>query len=67
MSQSSNATGMASSVELALDAFRRGEPVCVHDADDREGETDLIYPAGRSHRMPLPECETMRVASSVSH
>lgn len=46
MSQSSNATGMASSVELALDAFRRGEPVCVHDADDREGETDLIYPAG---------------------
>ena len=36
---------MASSVERAVEAFRRGEPVCVHDADDREGETDLIYPA----------------------
>ena len=32
-------------VERALDAFRRGEPVLVHDADDREGETDLLYPA----------------------
>jgi 3,4-dihydroxy 2-butanone 4-phosphate synthase len=33
------------SVEDAVDAFRRGEPVLVHDADDREGETDLLYPA----------------------
>jgi 3,4-dihydroxy 2-butanone 4-phosphate synthase len=30
----------------AVEAFRRGEPVLVHDAADREGETDLIYPAG---------------------
>ncbi|MFC4988554.1 3,4-dihydroxy-2-butanone-4-phosphate synthase [Saliphagus infecundisoli] len=30
----------------ALEAFAAGEPVCVHDAEDREGETDLIYPAG---------------------
>ncbi|GAB3689162.1 3,4-dihydroxy-2-butanone-4-phosphate synthase [Salinarchaeum chitinilyticum] len=29
----------------AVAAFRAGEPVCVHDADDREGETDLFYPA----------------------
>jgi 3,4-dihydroxy 2-butanone 4-phosphate synthase len=27
-------------------AFRAGDPVCIHDADDREGETDLVYPAG---------------------
>ena len=35
----------AASVERALDAFRAGEPVCVHDFADREGETDIIYPA----------------------
>jgi 3,4-dihydroxy 2-butanone 4-phosphate synthase len=33
-------------VERALAAFQAGEPVCIHDADDREGETDLVYPAG---------------------
>jgi 3,4-dihydroxy 2-butanone 4-phosphate synthase len=46
VSRSSNATGAASRLDRALDAFRRGEPVCIHDADDREGETDLVYPAG---------------------
>ena len=30
----------------AIAAFARGDPVLVHDAADREGETDLIYPAG---------------------
>ncbi|AGB16840.1 3,4-dihydroxy-2-butanone 4-phosphate synthase [Halovivax ruber XH-70] len=35
----------ANALERAIDAFSRGEPVCVHDAADREGETDLIYPA----------------------
>ncbi|MFB6106573.1 MAG: 3,4-dihydroxy-2-butanone-4-phosphate synthase [Halobacteriaceae archaeon] len=42
-------TGEAA-VEAALDravaAFRAGDPVLVHDFDDREAETDLIYPAG---------------------
>jgi 3,4-dihydroxy 2-butanone 4-phosphate synthase len=33
-------------VGAAIDAFRRGRPVCIHDAADREGETDLVYPAG---------------------
>jgi len=33
-------------VEAAVAAFRRDEPVLVHDADDREGETDILYPAG---------------------
>ena len=42
MSRSSSA---AASVEDAIDAFRRGDPVLVHDAADREGETDLVYPA----------------------
>jgi 3,4-dihydroxy 2-butanone 4-phosphate synthase len=36
----------AGSVERAVEAVRRGDPVLVHDAADREGETDLIYPAG---------------------
>jgi 3,4-dihydroxy 2-butanone 4-phosphate synthase len=34
------------SVARAVAAFRRGEPVLVHDAADREGETDIVYPAG---------------------
>lgn len=33
-------------LEQALETFRSGGPVLVHDADDREGETDLLYPAG---------------------
>ncbi|MFC6905648.1 3,4-dihydroxy-2-butanone-4-phosphate synthase [Halalkalicoccus tibetensis] len=34
------------SAQRAIEAFREGSPVLIHDADDREGETDLIYPAG---------------------
>ncbi|SEW20597.1 3,4-dihydroxy-2-butanone-4-phosphate synthase [Halobacterium jilantaiense] len=41
MSKSSNATAVASAVA----AFRDGDPVLVHDAADREGEVDLVYPA----------------------
>ncbi|MFB6123426.1 MAG: 3,4-dihydroxy-2-butanone-4-phosphate synthase [Haloferacaceae archaeon] len=33
-------------VSRAVAAFRAGDPVLVHDFDDREGETDLLYPAG---------------------
>ena len=33
-------------VARAVAAFRRGDPVLVHDAADREGETDIVYPAG---------------------
>ena len=32
-------------VEAAVEGFRRGEPVLIHDFDDREGEVDLVYPA----------------------
>ncbi|AHG04846.1 3,4-dihydroxy-2-butanone 4-phosphate synthase [Halobacterium sp. DL1] len=41
MSKSGNVTA----VERAVAAFRDGEPVLVHDAADREGEVDLVYPA----------------------
>jgi 3,4-dihydroxy 2-butanone 4-phosphate synthase len=41
----STATASAT-VDQAVDALRRGDPILVHDAADREGEVDLIYPAG---------------------
>jgi len=36
---------LSADVTAALEAFRAGDPVLVHDFDDREGETDLLYPA----------------------
>jgi 3,4-dihydroxy 2-butanone 4-phosphate synthase len=36
----------ADAVGAAIEAFGQGRPVCIHDAADREGETDLVYPAG---------------------
>jgi 3,4-dihydroxy 2-butanone 4-phosphate synthase len=45
VSRSSERTGTAATVDRAIDAFARGQPVCIHDAADREGETDLVYPA----------------------
>ncbi|QFU81275.1 3,4-dihydroxy-2-butanone-4-phosphate synthase [Natronorubrum aibiense] len=48
----SNATGdgdttpsTTDAFETTLEALRAGEPILVHDAADREGETDLIYHA----------------------
>lgn len=35
-----------SRLDRAVAAFRAGEPVLIHDSADREGETDLVYPAG---------------------
>jgi 3,4-dihydroxy 2-butanone 4-phosphate synthase len=32
-------------VAAARAAFGRGEPVLIHDAADREGEVDIVYPA----------------------
>jgi 3,4-dihydroxy 2-butanone 4-phosphate synthase len=34
-----------STVAEAAAAFREGEPVLIHDFADREGETDIVYPA----------------------
>ena len=45
MSRSDNMHQTTSGIDAALAAFRAGEPVLVHDAADREGETDLVYPA----------------------
>ena len=35
---------MESHVEAAVEAFRQGKPVCLFDAENREGETDLLFP-----------------------
>lgn len=45
MSQSSNSTVAGQRFDDAVAAFRAGEPVLIHDAADREGEVDLVYPA----------------------
>ena len=45
MSQSSNTTRADRGVEAALTEFAAGNPVLIHDAADREGEIDLVYPA----------------------
>ena len=38
-------SGIETEIERALAAFRSGGPVLVYDFNDREGETDIIYPA----------------------
>ncbi len=43
MSRQSNVRG--NGVDAAVEAFQRNDPVCLHDAANREGETDLVYPA----------------------
>jgi 3,4-dihydroxy 2-butanone 4-phosphate synthase len=45
MSQSSNTAQPKRGVDDAVAAFAAGQPVLVHDAADREGEVDLVYPA----------------------
>jgi len=41
----SSTTDTVDSVAAARAAFARGEPVLIHDAADREGEVDIVYPA----------------------
>ncbi|MFW6436979.1 MAG: 3,4-dihydroxy-2-butanone-4-phosphate synthase [Halococcoides sp.] len=36
----------ATRLDAAIEAFAAGDPVLIHDAADREGEVDLVYPAG---------------------
>jgi len=43
MSRSSDQS--VSTAEDAIAAFARGQPILIHDAADREGEVDLVYPA----------------------
>jgi len=42
MTQSANTQA---AVEAAIEAFGHGQPVLIHDFADREGETDIVYPA----------------------
>lgn len=37
--------GIDQNMDRALRDFQLGKPILVHDFDDREGETDLIFPA----------------------
>ncbi len=49
MSETTDMSGRSTGVaafDRALEALAAGEPILVHDAADREGETDLIYHAG---------------------
>lgn len=46
MSKSTEARRFTADIKNAIRAFHRGGPVLIHDADEREGETDLVYPAG---------------------
>lgn len=41
----SSTTDAVDAVAAAEAAFARGEPVLIHDAADREGEVDIVYPA----------------------
>ena len=36
---------MEARVQLAIQAFNQGLPVCLFDSEKREGETDLLFPA----------------------
>ncbi|QSG12007.1 3,4-dihydroxy-2-butanone 4-phosphate synthase [Halapricum desulfuricans] len=46
MSTSNETSGGSTSIDHAIAAFLDGDPILVHDAADREGETDIVYPAG---------------------
>ncbi|MFB6163264.1 MAG: 3,4-dihydroxy-2-butanone-4-phosphate synthase [Halococcoides sp.] len=43
---SSTDGGDSPGLDRAIAAFAAGDPVLIHDAADREGEVDLVYPAG---------------------
>ncbi len=43
--QSDTADATRTAVDDAIAAFSAGEPVLIHDFADREGETDIVYPA----------------------
>jgi len=38
-------TDSEAAVDAAIAAFADGQPVLIHDFADREGETDIVYPA----------------------
>lgn len=44
-SQNAPSIGPKSTIEDAIESFKRGDPILLHDADNREDEVDLVYPA----------------------
>ena len=54
MSVNTAGMDMEQHVEAAIEAFRNGNPVCLFDAENREGETDLLFPG------QFAEAATMR-------
>jgi len=46
MSTSDDHVRGSTGIDHAISALRNGDPVLIHDAVDREGETDLVYPTG---------------------
>ena len=38
-------TDQQAALRAAIEAFSAGQPVLIHDFADREGETDIVYPA----------------------
>lgn len=45
MAERATGHGETDPTDRAIRAMQAGEPILVHDAADREGETDLVYPA----------------------
>jgi 3,4-dihydroxy 2-butanone 4-phosphate synthase len=43
--QTASGSSLDIAINQAIKSFRLGKPLLVHDFDDREGETDIIYPA----------------------
>lgn len=45
MSESSTKSHKRDIIKDAIQSFRSGDPVLIHDFNDREDETDIVYPA----------------------
>ena len=35
---------MDETISRAIEAFKNGSPICLFDSENREGETDLLFP-----------------------
>lgn len=42
-------------LRFAMNRFQNGHPVLIHDFDNREGETDLVYPAHAIEPGDIPQ------------
>eukprot|EP00877_Chromochloris_zofingiensis_P001743 jgi/Chrzof1/1156/Cz01g42190.t1 len=51
-------TETSTNVQAALEAIRRGQPVCILDSRTREGETDIYYPGLMTYAPALRQLRT---------